>query len=193
MKTETLSLFISIVDTGSISSAAKLHFISQPALSHQIKKLESELNIQLFHRHCSGNCLELSNSGKTFYKYAKKIVELSNKAVIEIQKNSIESNIITIGSGLSGGTYVMPKLIEKCKEYFPDVTVNHQMAPGKFLIENLSNKKYDLIITSLKVNSPKFITATLFADPFKCIVPSTCKLKKYIDIEDLCSFPIIIR
>ena len=61
-----------IAKVGSFSQAAKELFVTQPSLSSSIKELESELDVQLFHRSKSGTCL--TEAGSDFLIYAKRIL-----------------------------------------------------------------------------------------------------------------------
>ncbi len=193
MRIESLSLFVSVVQYGTISTAAKINHISQPALSQQIKKLEDELNINLFNRNCSNNRIELTTSGKIFYGYAKKITQLNDEAYINIHNNNINGESIIIGTGLSGGTYVAPDLIRSYKKYYPNVDIKLHMVPGKFLCNNLIDKKYDLIISSIQPNDSKFYSYTLLPDPLELIVPNSYSLGNSIHINKLCNNLIIVR
>ena len=67
MINDVYNLFLKVVETGSISKAANELFISQPALSQQLKKLEKEFNAKLFTRSNKG--IELTKEGKIVYKY----------------------------------------------------------------------------------------------------------------------------
>ena len=65
MTIEQIRQFISVVETGSISKAAKALYISQPNLTTSIKKLEKELNVTLFERTQKG--MLLTENGRYFY------------------------------------------------------------------------------------------------------------------------------
>ena len=73
MKIQEMKLILEIVETGSISAAAKKLYISQPALSQTVKKIEDELGTPLFIRR-SGKMLELTKAGKSYAQMAEHIV-----------------------------------------------------------------------------------------------------------------------
>ena len=68
-----LQQLIKIADCGTISRAAEELYISQPALSRSMQKLESELGVELFAR--AKNKVELNENGKFFVQTARRIVE----------------------------------------------------------------------------------------------------------------------
>lgn len=193
MRIESLSLFLAVVRTGSISAAAKACHLSQPALSEQIKQLEIELNKKLFERCCSGNKLEITPAGKTLYYYAQQITALKDKAFIEMHRNDLEKQNLIIGTGLSGGTYIAPNLIKNYTNYYPNMTVKLHMSPGKLLLQQLRERKYDFIITSIYTDDPDFFCLPFYNDPLQLIVPKTFNIKDTIKLQNLFDFPFIIR
>ena len=67
MLNEIYEIFLTVSETGSISKAADKLYISQPALSQQLKKMEKELEVDLFIRSNKG--IDLTEEGKIVYKY----------------------------------------------------------------------------------------------------------------------------
>ena len=75
MDIKHLHYFISIVDHGGYSNAARSLFITQPTLSQTIKKLESELHTPLFIQQ-TNNSIRLTEAGQLLYDNGKKIISL---------------------------------------------------------------------------------------------------------------------
>lgn len=73
MTLQQLKYVLAIVQSGSISEAAKRLFISQPSLSNAVKELEQELGIEIFLRTARG--IALTNEGIEFLSYARQVVE----------------------------------------------------------------------------------------------------------------------
>ena len=73
-----LNIFANIVEKGSFTAAAESLFMTQPALSWQIKKLEDDLEVSLFKK--KDRNLELSDAGELVYRAAKD-VSLDNPRV----------------------------------------------------------------------------------------------------------------
>ena len=72
MNLEQIKSFVSVAKTGNYSTAAKERFITQPAISNQIKALEEELNVKLFERNQKG--ITLTEKGRKFQKYANQML-----------------------------------------------------------------------------------------------------------------------
>ena len=71
MRLEALKNFITVVECGTITEAARKICIAQPALSNQIRGLEEELGVQLFHR--TPRSMELTEAGRILYRHSRSI------------------------------------------------------------------------------------------------------------------------
>ena len=91
---ENLKMFCLVVDEGSISQAARLSFVSQPAVTRQINQLENFYGTLLFDR--TGGKLKVTEAGKILYPYAKTIVNRyfnrSKKAFNRRQENTMPTS-----------------------------------------------------------------------------------------------------
>ena len=91
MNLKQMEYFITIVNEGSISAAAKSLHISQPPLSTQMKLLEEELGVTLFQR--GSRSIILTEAGKLFYDRAQGILDMTGAARQELEQ---------MGRGLHG-------------------------------------------------------------------------------------------
>ncbi|MBR7784395.1 LysR family transcriptional regulator, partial [Undibacterium luofuense] len=73
MELRQLRYFVAIVDHGSLSRAARVLHIVQPALTQQIQALEEELGAMLLHRSAQG--MQATDAGKLFYEHAQAILK----------------------------------------------------------------------------------------------------------------------
>ena len=83
MDIKQLLYFITVVNEGNITSAAKKLHIAQPALSNHIKNLEEELDVKLFHR--GPRKITLTEAGEILYTKANNILELRNSIRKELE------------------------------------------------------------------------------------------------------------
>jgi DNA-binding transcriptional LysR family regulator len=84
MDTLQLKYFLSLAQSLNFTSVAKQHYITQPAVTHQIKKLEESLGVRLFER--SNRKVTLTQAGEDFYQYATEIFDLAEKAEARMKK-----------------------------------------------------------------------------------------------------------
>lgn len=123
MNLSYLKLFNTLAIELSFSKVASLLYISQPAVSIQIKKLEEDLGFKLFDR--VGKQLQLTENGEILYQYTKKIFELIDEAEIVLtNKYSNLKGIVEIGVSNTPGTYILPGILREFGESFPGVVAN---------------------------------------------------------------------
>ncbi|MGN0473713.1 MAG: LysR family transcriptional regulator [Acutalibacteraceae bacterium] len=89
MDLKQLNYFVTVVNEGNITSAAKKLFMSQPPLSTQLKALESELGCVLIER--GSRQVQLTDAGRTLYNYANTLLEISRIAKEEVQYSADHS------------------------------------------------------------------------------------------------------
>ena len=113
MNFTNIRYFLSIVDEGGISAAARTLYISQQSLSEQLKKLEAEVGTPLLHRK---NPIALTVAGECFYEGGKKLVSLYDELMADIEDiTQKRRSKLTIGVP----TFHIPP-------YFPDFLVRFQ-------------------------------------------------------------------
>lgn len=95
MDFRSLTYFVTVAEELNFTRAAEKLHISQPPLSNQIKALETELDTQLFIR--GNRFLQLTDSGKLYYRHAKEILALAQKATGEVK---------SLGKGMTGKIYI---------------------------------------------------------------------------------------
>lgn len=119
---EPLRTFVAVARCGSLSAAARELFISQPAVTQQIQKLEARLQTRLFIRHERG--VELTTAGQLFLDYAQRIIELEDLAseALAAHRQSL-SGTLRLGATFTLGEYVLPPIIGRFKAANPDVEI----------------------------------------------------------------------
>lgn len=192
MEIHQLKYFISIVETGSFSRAARRCFVTQPSLSQQIIKLEKELGKKLFDR--LGNKVILTDTGNKLIPRVKKIL----KELEEIKSDIIENKVsdkgeISVGLIPTIAPFLLPSCLKTFRKKFPEAEIRIQENLTDNLIQMLVNFKIDIAIMSLPVNSDLVEYNKLFEDPLVLSVPTSFKLSgtKNIRIKDLEATPFI--
>ncbi|MGN1033940.1 MAG: LysR family transcriptional regulator, partial [Intestinibacter sp.] len=109
-----IEAFLNIVKYGSITKAAEILYISQPALSRRIKSLENKLQYELFIRQKGIRNVILTPQGKAFIPIAEKWQQLwiETKGIKNLPKNTV----FHIAATDSINTYVLPKVYKSFVE-----------------------------------------------------------------------------
>lgn len=123
MLNNNLHIFIVVSETGSLTEAAKKLYISQPAISQAIKKLEKELNVRLFFRSKRGG-LVLTDVGERILKLANQMYDLENKLYqAAYEENHLTGGIVRIASVPIGTSIILPRVLPVFKKQFPNVKI----------------------------------------------------------------------
>ncbi|AXN41413.1 LysR substrate-binding domain-containing protein [Peribacillus butanolivorans] len=186
MKLENLRMFCLVVDEGSISQAARLSYLSQPAVTRQIHQLENFYSTLLFDR--EEGRLRVTEAGKLLYPFAKAIVNDFNhsKEVIQQSTGAYNTNLI-VGASLTIGEYLLPSLLGKFKKQQPEVKVTLTIKNTPRVLEDLSNDVIDLALVEGLVENTDFIVEKFADDELILVCPSDhpWKDRKEIQVEEL--------
>ncbi|GAA1375633.1 MULTISPECIES: LysR family transcriptional regulator [Peribacillus] len=186
MKLENLKMFCLVVDEGSISQAARLSFLSQPAVTRQIHQLENYYNTLLFDR--EEGRLRVTEAGKLLYPFAKAIVNDFNhsKEVIQQSTGKYNANLI-VGASLTIGEYLLPSLLGRFKKQQPEIKVTLTIKNTPRVLEDLSNDVIDLALVEGLVENTDFIVDKFAEDELILVCPSDhpWKDRKEIQLEEL--------
>jgi DNA-binding transcriptional LysR family regulator len=114
----TMKAFLTVAELKSFSRAAEHLHMSQPALSLQVKKLESFYRTKLFNR--KGRWLEMTDAGKAAKLYAERLLEVLKQSEISLHELAEKRpRRIRVGAGSTSGPYVMATLLGTFKRLHP--------------------------------------------------------------------------
>lgn len=123
MLNNNLHIFITAAETGSLTEAAKKLYVSQPAISQAIKKLEEELNVKLFIRNKRSN-LVLTDAGREILTLANQMYDLENRLYqTAFNENHLMGGIVRIASVPLGTSLLLSRVLPIFRSQFPDVKV----------------------------------------------------------------------
>lgn len=178
----------------SVTKAAETLYVTQPAVTMQIKALEGSLEVKLFRKY--GKQLELTEAGHVLFKYAEKMFEIVEhmeyalKGYREVAKGSL-----TIGTTRSFARHLMPRLLSRFQESFPGVKVYLKEGSSQEIADDLLAFKYDLGLIGRLPNLSKLKVIPYTKEEF-CLVTSPqhrFAKKGEVSYRDLENEPIIIR
>lgn len=145
MDFKTLTYFITVAEELNFSKAAEKLYMSQPPLSNQIKALERELDTLLFVR--GGRFLQLTESGKLYYRHAKEILALADKASSEVKAlGKGMTGKISIGLVEGAAPNIASKWIESFVHIFPGIRFKIVDGNSDELVDKLRSGLIDLAV-----------------------------------------------
>jgi LysR family transcriptional regulator, nitrogen assimilation regulatory protein len=145
MELRQLRYFVAIVEHGSLSRAARVLHVAQPALTQQIQQLEAELGAQLLHRSAQG--VLATDAGKIFYEHAQAILKQVGDAKAAIM-HSADKPAGTVALGIPqsvSGAFALP-LLTAVRETYPDISLQISEELSGNLIEQLRSGRINLAI-----------------------------------------------
>lgn len=194
MNINQLKAFVSIVERGTFSAAARAVGVSQPAVSLQIQALEEYLGVDLLDRRTKK--VQLTEAGRLFYPTALQIVTQMDNAHHELEElgESVKGRLAVGGSTIPG-EYVLPKLLGRFKQEYPDVSISLKVADTGEITEQIISGELQLGLIGAKPGAGQLSARPFLHDELVFIVPTGHELskKRAIILDDLKAVDFIIR
>lgn len=180
MRTPTLrqiEAFRAVVEVGTVSRAAELLRISQPAASKLLIHLEDDTGMKLFDRD-SGR-LVLTERGMRLYEEIERIfsgVDQIARAVEMVRREDRGQLNVGVMPGLSGK--FVGRVVKRFSEKHPDVYVSVDTRASQFIAEWLVTRQLDVGILTVQVDNSQLSSVPLMNTPMVCIMPTGHPLNK---------------
>lgn len=180
MEFNQLESFINVVKHKSFSKAAEDLYLTQPTISNNIKNLEKELSTSLLDR--KSKTITLTDSGKTFYKYAVELINLRDQSKFNIMKHcdSMEG-IIEINSSSIPEQYILPYIIKDFTNKYPGVSFSVTNKDSKDIVDDILDGKENFGIVGTRFVSESLEYIPFYEDELVLAVPYNKIYSKSID------------
>jgi len=163
MDEHQLRCFVTVVETGNLSKAARLLNMTQPPLSILIQKLEQALDVTLFNR--QKNRLVLSEPGRLFYIRAKDILASFKTLRHDVKNNAAgtEGNV-SIGCSTAASLFILPLVMERIQQEGLNITVNVREGASAYILNCLRGNELDAGIIRTRFQSEDLVMRTLMTE-----------------------------
>jgi len=177
MNINQLKAFVSIVEKGTFSAAARAAGISQPAVSLQIQALEEYLGVDLLDRRTKK--VQLTEAGKLFYPTALQIVSQVESAQHQLEElgESVKGRL-SVGGSTIPGEYVLPKILGRFKKEYPDVTISLKIGDTGEITEQIISGELQVGLIGAKPAAGQVTAQPFLHDELVFIVPVGHELSK---------------
>lgn len=184
---DLLRVFKIVAYYNSISKASDVLCVTQPSVSKSIKKLESELGVNLFIRERKG--MRLTEDGKRVYRHIIDSINILDKTeLIAKEISELESGNLRIGASLSATKHLLVDAVADFKKLYPHINIKILNSPTDKLYNDLRYEKLDIIF----INSTFNVSERYIKEPVCEIEDCFFVSKKYYDkvkgIKDIESF-----
>lgn len=118
-----LTVFQAVARRLSFSRAADDLHLSQPAVSQQIRQLETELGVRLFQR--AGNRVELTDAGQILADYAGRVASLSEEVRRVLgELGGLQRGYLRLAASSTPGLYILPQLLVRFGQRYPGIEIS---------------------------------------------------------------------
>ncbi len=184
-----LLAFATIVEEGSFSKAAKKLYITQPAISSQIKAMEKELAVVLIERGERG--VILTAAGDILYKNSKIILnQYKVLADTMAQYKSTSTGKIRIAASTIPGEYLLPKYMYDFKKKNSDVKLYLTICDSKCVLEKVQNGEVSLGVIGFMPREVNIEAVPFVEEKLKLICSSSTAFDAYTPLNQ---YPHILR
>jgi len=137
----------------SCTQAAEKLFVTQPAVTAQVKQLEEACNLKLFKK--KGRKIHLTDEGKTLYGYAHKVFQYEEEIECVIEEmRALKRGILRLGTTKAYARYFMPFLITSFREAYPHIKIHLDEGSSLDMINSLLDLKNEVaVIAKAEENS----------------------------------------
>ncbi len=147
MNLDRLRVFLQIVDSGSMSAAARAVHLTQPALSRTLRLLEQEVGVQLFERR--GRALVLTAGGRALVPRGRALLADSERLALETRRSAERAYFdLRVGTVDSVATYLFPRGLPALRRAFPALAVKLSTARTSVLLGRIRAGTLDLAIVA---------------------------------------------
>lgn len=180
--------FICVVDTGNITRAAELQYITQPALTRSIKKMEERIGAKLLDR--TPRSITPTEAGRVLYRYAKIIINQAERALLDVTAVSRgEQGHVHIGIAALFAPTLISHLIPQLSARFPGLHVRITEGFFEDLVAGLVEGEIDVLLSNFPpgVVPPDVVLKPLFEIRTEFVVGASHPLasQKNVTAEDL--------
>ncbi|MBU5467892.1 LysR family transcriptional regulator [Virgibacillus sp. MSJ-26] len=185
---QQLQVFVTVAEKQNFSRTAEELHMTQPAVSQYIRTFEDNLGVRLLER--TNKYVRLNQAGDIVYHHAKEIIGLYTKMerLVDDLTNKA-SGPLTIGASYTFGEYVIPRIIAKMKENYPEIKPSITIGNTAKIADLIMHHQLDVGIVEGHFKNEKQLKIEEFAEDYMVIVASPghplAKETKEITVKDL--------
>ncbi|MDQ0361704.1 LysR family transcriptional regulator [Breznakia pachnodae] len=192
MNLRLLEIFRVVAQEENMTSASKLLFISQPAISQAIAELEEELGVPLFDRRAGR--IKLNEVGRKLLHKSIFLLDEMNSLKEEITQ-SFQHMEIHIGSSITYATAKLPKLLKKFEELYPTIKVKVSINNASTLEQKLLKGELDLCFLEGKIKHEQFHSIPVYEFPISwfCAKKHSFSTISSVPLDELLKENLLLR
>ncbi len=194
MDLRQLEIFVKVAELGSFSRAAEALGLTQPTVSEHIRTLESELGVRLLDR--LGRGAAVTRAGELLVSYAARMLALAREARQALDSfQGRMSGALLVGASTIPGEYVLPPLIGRFKEKFPEISITLLIGDTQAVLGWVVEGRAEIGVVGARLPHRAVEYRELMPDEEVLVVPAGHPWhgRKQVSLEELASEPLLIR
>lgn len=189
-----LRVFHAVAKHLSFTRAAEELYLTQPAVTFQIRQLEEHFDTRLFDRH--HNRISLTDAGAMVFTYSDRILELyreAEKAIAEM--TGMTRGVVKLGASTTVGEYLLPKILSSYHDKFPEVKIRMTVHNTRLVVRKLEDATIDVGMIEGPVNNKNISVTPCIEDELVVILAPNHPLAKLeeIPLNRLKDIPFVSR
>jgi DNA-binding transcriptional LysR family regulator len=189
-----LKIFHAVARSGSFSRAAGELLISQPSVSIQVGELERQMGAELFEQ--VGKSVRLTEAGRVLDDYASRILALVDETRMAMDElKGLRRGRLLLGATSTPGTYLLPALLGRFKEQYPNIEIVLRVRDTRRIQEMLLQRELHLGVIGSKVILPDIDASLWVSDELVLVVAPGHRFASLgtVRAADLAGQPFILR
>jgi len=167
-----LRTFLAVVEAGSVSSAARLLRLTQPAVSQQLRELERGLGVRLLDR-AAGRMIA-NAAGAALLEPARRAISAAEDAVSAVAEHGQgDAGRLRLGTGATACIHLLPPILRRVKRAMPGLVLTVAIGNTAEILPRLEAGDLDVVLATLPVPSSRALSTTrLLVDPLLALLPA---------------------
>ncbi len=194
MADRRLQVFHTVAKQLSFTKAAELLFMTQPAVTFQVKQLEEHFNTRLFER--SHGKISLTPAGELALDYAERILNLTAEMEARISELTGQvSGPLLIGASTTIAEYMLPRLLGEFKRLHPETQARLTVANSETIENKVADHTLDMGLIESPSHHPNLVTQVCCEDELVMICAPFCDIARLASVspKEVASQPYISR
>ena len=187
-----LHTFALVIQQGSFSGAAELQGLTQPAVSLQIRQLETRLNLKLIER--VGKRIKPTSAGNTLLEHIGRINAVVDDALLDLSSHAQGiAGQIAIGTGATACIHLLPPILQTLRRQFPALDVRVSTGNTDGILRAVEENRLDLALVTLPAAGRSLSISPLLEDEFVAIFSAEQpELPHKVTPASLTSLPLVV-
>ncbi|PSL51318.1 LysR family transcriptional regulator [Salsuginibacillus halophilus] len=189
MNIKRLQTFVTAAEEQSLSKAANMLGLTQPAATKQIQALEKDLGTKLFQR----QSFQLTTEGKRALTDAKSILEHWYTLTEHLHPSDKWRTPFRLGASSIPGTYLLPRVCRELQDNHPQLQLRIEVGSSEQMVDQLLEGELDVAVLGWRPESEVLHISPIWHERVACIAPPDTTTQEPFNFETLKTLPFVRR